>query len=196
MRRFEASPYRATPKGHKSFIFRTASLLEAVLLPTPSRVQDATPGKTRCEAHRPHSVTPGEVDAGPLPLRAYSAPSAASLDGSVSRVRDVPGAAAMASWIAAKARATSSSRYTPASSALVGRCLPRWTRLRPLPAATSPQRTMRSLAPSAGAALAEPCDRGNALSPAVAVPGTTRCRRGWFGFTQVPTGRLHRWHAT
>ena len=43
MRWFEASPRRAAPKGHKSFIFRTAPFPEAVLQPTPLHVQDTRP---------------------------------------------------------------------------------------------------------------------------------------------------------
>jgi hypothetical protein len=47
MRRFEASPRRAAPKGHKTFIFRTAPFPEADLQPTSFHAQDAIPGALR-----------------------------------------------------------------------------------------------------------------------------------------------------
>lgn len=45
MRRFGASPRRATPKG-QTFISRTAPFSEAVLLPTPFHVQDTRPARS------------------------------------------------------------------------------------------------------------------------------------------------------
>lgn len=56
MRRFEASPRRAAPKGHETFIFRTAPFSEAPLQSASFHVQDAIPGASpRCHPNCAYS---------------------------------------------------------------------------------------------------------------------------------------------
>src|SRR5512132_141859 len=56
MRRLDVSPRRATPKGHKTFIYYTALLVAIQLLPLTSAARSAPPRARRRAARRRSSV--------------------------------------------------------------------------------------------------------------------------------------------